>query len=117
MNSQTELDVINASVSTPTVSTRAKFAPSLIQYRVMIAYRFALAILGGYLLASLSAIVIAKTFADYRAAAAMSATLLAFCIHCAAFIWVFMVNKTLKASLGILLPSIILFAIYKMMGN
>ncbi|MBJ9951740.1 MULTISPECIES: hypothetical protein [unclassified Acinetobacter] len=117
MNSQTELDAISASVSTPTVSARAKSTPSLFNYRVMIFYRFALAILGGYLLASLSAMVIGKYFADYRASAAMAATLLAFCIHCAAFIWVFMVNKTLKASLGIVVPCIILLVIFKMMGN
>ncbi|CAM9161430.1 hypothetical protein P7L54_00585 [Acinetobacter bereziniae] len=117
MNSQTELDALNASVSTPTVSARAKSTPSLLKYRFMIFYRFALAILGGYLLASLSAMVIAKTFADYRASAAMASTLLAFCIHCAAFIWVFMVNKTFKASLGIVVPCIILLIILKMMGN
>lgn len=117
MNSQTELDAISASVSTPTVSARAKSTPSLFTYRVMIFYRFALAILGGYLLASLSAMVIGKFFADYRASAAMAATLLAFCIHCAAFIWVFMINKTLKASLGIFVPCIILLVIFKMMGN
>jgi len=117
MNSQTELDVINASVSTPTVSVRSKSQTSLTAYRVMIFYRFVLAIFGGYLLASLSAIVIASIFVDHRAAGVMSATLIAFSIHCAAFIWIFMVNKTLKASLGIFIPIIVLFAIYKLMGN
>lgn len=83
----------------------------------MIFYRFVLAILGGYLLSALSAMLIAQTFAEYRSSAAMAATLIAFSVYCAAFIWVFMVNKTLKASLGILLPCLILFLIYKSLGN
>ena len=117
MNSQTDLDAMNASISTPTLNTRIKSPSALIRYRFMIFYRFLLAIFGGYALATLSAMVIAKVFADYRAASVMSATLIAFSIHCAAFIWVFIVNKTLKASLGILIPSVILLIIYKAMGN
>lgn len=117
MNSQTELGVNATPISIPTVSVKAKTSPSITKYRVMICYRFILAIFGGYLLATLSAVVIAKTFADSRSAGVMSATLIAFCIHCAAFIWVFMVNKTLKATLGILLPCLILFILYRVMGN
>lgn len=90
---------------------------SVTAYRLMIFYRFILAAFGGYILASLSAIVIAQVFIEYRSSAAMAATLIAFCISCAAFIWVFMVNKTLKATLGILVPSLVLFAIYKVLGN
>ena len=90
---------------------------ALVTYRIMIAYRFFLATVGGYVLASLCAIVIGQYFVEYRSSAAMAATLMAFCIHCAAFIWVFMVNKTLKASLGIFVPCLILFIIYKVMGN
>lgn len=114
MNSQTEFDVIHASNSTSTLSTRIKPPSSLTIYRVMIFYRFVLAIFGGY---ALSAIVIAKTFAEYRVASVMSATLIAFSLHCAAFIWVFMVNKTLKASLGIFIPILVLFIIYKVIGS
>lgn len=88
-----------------------------ISYRLMVLYRFLLAGIGGYLLASLSAIVIAQTFSTYQSSAAMSATLVAFCLQCAAFIWVFMVHKTRKATLGIVLPSLALFLIYKIMGN
>ena len=82
------------------------------QYRLMILYRFILAGIGGYLLASLSAINIAKAMADTPSSAATTATLLAFCIYTAAFIWVFMVQKTLKASLGILLPCALLYVIH-----
>jgi hypothetical protein len=48
--------------------------------------------------------------------AAMSATLIAFCLNCAAFIWVFMVQKTLKATLGIAVPCIALYALLKFLG-
>ena len=95
---------------------RKESAP-LLAYRLMIFYRFALALVGGYALASLSAMLIAQYFMDYRASAAMSATLIAFALNVAAFIWVFMVNKTLKASLGIILPCLVLFALLKAVGN
>ena len=98
------------SIATKPKSSKIKVKPAMTTYRIMIAYRFLLAAVGGYVLASLSAIVIAQYFA-------MAATLIAFSISCAAFIWVFMVNKTLKASLGIIIPSLILFVCYKVMGN
>ncbi len=44
----------------------------------MVLYRFALALLGGYLLAALSALTIAKVFIANPVNAAMSATLIAF---------------------------------------
>ena len=112
MQSQTELNagrVLN--------TDRFKYFSRLLTYRLMISYRFLLATVGGYALASYSAIVIAQIFAEQRANAVLSATLLAFCIYCAAFIWVFMVKKTLKASLGIVLPTLILWAITTFVGN
>ncbi|OTG87455.1 hypothetical protein B9T31_02830 [Acinetobacter sp. ANC 4558] len=90
---------------------------SLFAYRLMITYRFALALIGGYVLAMLSAVVCAQYFADYRGNAAMSATMIAFTVWTCAFIWVFIVNKTLKASLGIIVPSVILYVLYKFLGN
>ena len=112
MQSQTELNagrVLN--------TDRFKYLSPLLTYRLMISYRFLLAIVGGYALASYSAIIIAQIFAEQRADAVLSATLLAFCIYCAAFIWVFMVKKTLKASLGIILPTLILWAITTFVGS
>lgn len=107
-------------VSTPqNSSARAKrnTQPTNLQlYRCMILYRFLLAGVGGYILSALTAIVIAQSFADHASSAATSATMLAFVIHTAAFIWVFMVNKTLQASLGIVIPSILLWSISKWMG-
>ena len=83
----------------------------------MIAYRFALALIGGYILSALSAMVIAQHFSDHRGSAAMSATLIAFAIWTGVFIWVFMVNKTLKASLGVILPIAVFYILYKLLGN
>lgn len=108
--------------SSPSIATKPKTAkskekPALTLYRIMIVYRFLLASIGGYVLASLAAVVIAQYFSAYQSSAAMAATLIAFSLSCAAFIWVFMVNKTLKASLGIMIPSLILFICYKGMGN
>ena len=54
-----------------------KDTPSLLTYRLMIFYRFALALVGGYVVAMLSAIVIADVFSEDRGSAAMSATLIA----------------------------------------
>ena len=101
----------------PATKSKKKVQPKLTAYRFMIFYRFLLALIGGYVLASLSAMLIAQGFNEYRSSAAMSATMLGFCIHTAAFIWVFMVNKTLKASLGIFIPTLLLYLIYHFMGQ
>lgn len=85
-------------------------------YRIMIFYRFALATIGGYALATFSAMLIAQYFSEYRGSAAMSATLIAFTLQACAFIWVFMVNKTFKATLGIMIPTLILYLLLKMLG-
>ena len=59
MQSQTELNA-----STERNTERVKYRSPLLTYRLMISYRFLLAIVGGYALASYSAIVIAKIFAE-----------------------------------------------------
>lgn len=102
----------------PRVSAKKKTkAATPLSYRFMILYRFILALLGGYILSALSAIVIAELFAEQPANAAMSATLIAFCLYCSAFIWVFMVQKTVKASLGIIVPSVLLWILIQFLGN
>lgn len=113
MQSQTEFK--SAIVLKNTDHTKP-YSP-LLKYRFMITYRFLLAIVGGYVLASYSAIVIAKLFSEHPSDAAMSATLLAFCIYCAVFIWVFMVKNTFKTSLGVILPTAILFILSQIMGS
>ncbi len=89
----------------------------LIRYRCMIAYRCLLALLGGYVFASLTAITIGQIFAEYRSSAASAATLIGFVVHVAVFIWVFMVQKTRIASLGVLLPCIGLFLLNHYLGS
>lgn len=117
MNSPSLNAVKNLTDLTAAAKKKSSKSVSMLNYRLMIFYRFALASVGGYLLASLSAACIAQYFAQQRASAAMSATLIAFCLQAAAFIWVFMVNKTLKASLGIILPCLIIFAFIQMAGH
>ncbi|OTG68203.1 hypothetical protein B9T25_05800 [Acinetobacter sp. ANC 4470] len=117
MMNSSQLDALPINHLTTSVPKKTQQTSSLLAYRFMIFYRFILALIGGYVLASLSAVVIAQYFAESRGNAAMSATLIAFTLWVCAFIWVFIVNKTLKASLGIILPSIFLFVIYKFLGN
>ncbi len=112
-----QIDAISATPVARKSLVKTKENQSTLLYRLMILYRFIVALLGGYVLSSLSAILIAEAFSEDRGSAAMSATIVAFLIWTAAFIWVFMVNKTLKASLGIILPCLILFVIYKLLGN
>ncbi len=86
---------------------------SLLPYRIMIFFRFILAILGGYALSAVTAMCIALMFPEtIKASTVMSATMLAFVIHCAVFIWVFMVQSTLKAWLGVVVPIVILSLVY-----
>lgn len=116
MNSP-NMDVIATEhVVTPKAPTKTKAKPKMLAYRCMIFYRFLLAALGGYLLASLAAIVIAQTFSESGASAAMSATFIGFILQACAFIWVFMVNKTFKATIGIILPSVLLYITYRFLG-
>ena len=105
------------SLVTSKTSRRTSAKPKTMTYRFMIFYRFLLATLGGYVLASLCAVLIAKIFSEYGSSAAMSATLIGFTLQACAFIWVFMVNKTLKASLGIVIPSILLYIIDQFLGQ
>lgn len=78
----------------------------------MVGYRFLLAIVGGYLLAALVAVVISLAFPAQLASAAMAGTLLAFALHTGVFIFVFMVHSTRKATLGIFIPLIVLALAY-----
>lgn len=101
----------------PSPKVKPKNTPkTVLFYRIMILYRFILATVGGYALATCAAMFIAQYFSEYRGSAAMSATLLAFTLQACAFIWVFMVNKTLKATLGIMIPTLILYLLLKMLG-
>jgi hypothetical protein len=43
--------------------------------------------------------------------------MIAFLLQTGAFIWVFMVNKTLKATLGILVPAGLFYIAYQFLGK
>ena len=107
----------NVAVANPVTRSKQKVQPKLAAYRFMIFYRFMLAALGGYALASFAAMLIAQYFSDYQSSAAISATMTGFLLQTAAFIWVFMVNKTLKATLGILVPAGLLYMAYQFLGK
>lgn len=117
MNSPNMDVTATAHVVTPKAPTKLKAKPKMLAYRFMIFYRFLLAALGGYVLASLAAIVIAQTFSEYDSSAAMSATFIGFTLQACAFIWVFIVNKTFKATIGIVLPTVLLYIIYLFLGQ
>lgn len=102
--------------STPALSKLNPTSAHLTRYRLMITYRFALALFGGYALAAFAAMFIAEYFSEYRGSAAMSATLIAFSLQAGTFIWVFMVNKTLKATLGIVIPTLMFYLLFKSLG-
>lgn len=118
MNTPAPLDLSTATTLPQKTANKVRATKKGIplRYRGMILYRFMLALFGGYALASLSAMFIARVFVQDRMSAALGATLTAFAIHCAVFIWVFMVNRTLKASLGVLLPCLVLFCALLVLG-
>ena len=84
MNSTTQIDALVHSEKVRPKPAKKKKVDTPVSYRLMVLYRFALALLGGYLLAALSALTIAKVFIANPVNAAMSATLIAFCLNCAA---------------------------------
>ncbi|WHP05986.1 DUF3649 domain-containing protein [Acinetobacter corruptisaponis] len=98
-------------ISSKKVKTNKK---SIIRYRVMIFFRFILALFGGYYFAAIAAMLMGQFFhtEPLKANAVMSATMLAFILHCGVFIWVFMVSSTLKAWLGVILPSVLMTVVY-----
>ncbi|ENW05023.1 hypothetical protein F934_01755 [Acinetobacter beijerinckii ANC 3835] len=80
----------------------------------MIFSRFVLAIFGGYYFAAIAAMLMGFLFSaePSKANAVFGATMLAFVIHCTVFIWVFLVNSTVKVWLGIIVPSALMTLIY-----
>lgn len=95
-----------------TIAKPAKKRWIPLRYRLHVFYRFILAIFGGYALAILISVVVSLAFPTVQASAVMSATMLAFIAHCAVFIWTFMVNSVLKASLGVFISVAIFALIY-----
>lgn len=106
---------IQQSVRVKPITKKYKVEPkSLLSYRMMIFGRFVLSMFGGYYLSAILAMCLSVFFVNepIKASAVMAVTMLAFVIHCGVFIWVFMVNSTVKAWLGVIIPSIVLTLIY-----
>lgn len=108
----------NNSTNAPPARNNHRNPSSFGRYRAMIAYRFLLAIVGGYVLSALIAAVMALGFpASVQAPATLSGTMLAFVVYTGVFIWVFMVHSTRKASLGVFIPLALFALIYWLIKN
>ncbi len=114
MNAAAAEEIVEAK---PSTRSKKKAQPKLTAYRFIIFYRFILAAFGGYALASFAAMLIAQYLSEEQSSAAMSATMIGFLLQAGVFIWVFMVNKTLKATLGILIPVMSFYIAYQFLGK
>ncbi|ENX34720.1 hypothetical protein F889_02009 [Acinetobacter colistiniresistens] len=101
-------------VSTKRVVKKQLEQSSLVKYRLMIFSRFVLAIFGGYYFAAITAMLLGVLFSTEpsKANAVFAATMVAFLVHCAVFIWVFMVSSTLKVWMGVIIPSLVMTLVY-----
>ncbi len=81
------------------------------RYRWQIALRVIVAIIGGYLLANISAILLSYLLPMPKSDAVMTGILLSFAIYAGAIMWVFAVRSIKKACVGLLVPSLILGAV------
>lgn len=79
-------------------------------YRWQIAFRAFVAILGGYALANISAILLSYLLPMPKSDAVMTGVLLSFSIYTGAIMWVFAVRSLHKAWLGLVAPSLFLGA-------
>lgn len=81
------------------------------RYSWQIALRVIVAIIGGYLLANISAILLSYLLPMPKSDAVMTGILLSFAIYAGAIMWVFAVRSMKKACVGLLVPSLILGAV------
>lgn len=78
---------------------------SAARHRWRVASRAVAAVLGGYVLAALSAAVLAVALPLPRADATLTGTMLSFLVFACAVIWVFAARTATRAWVGLLLPS------------
>ncbi|WMD23731.1 DUF3649 domain-containing protein [Achromobacter seleniivolatilans] len=84
----------------------------MMRYRLAVFSRVAAAILGGYALASAAAACLAVWLPMGRADAVTTAQMLSFVIYACGVIWVFATRNAWRAWAGILLPSVVLGALF-----
>jgi len=81
------------------------------RYRWQIALRVAVAIVGGYALANITAILLSYLLPMSKSDAVMTGILLSFAIYTGAIMWVFAVRSVKKACMGLIAPSLIIGAV------
>jgi hypothetical protein len=81
------------------------------RYRRQIALRVIVAIIGGYALANIIAILLSYLLPIPKSDAVMTGILLSFAIYAGAIMWVFAVRSVRKACVGLLAPSLVLGAV------
>jgi len=89
--------------------------PEALHYRLGVASRSVAAIVGGYLLAALSTMLLSVCLPMARVEAVMTATLASFAIYTCAVLWVFATSSALRAWLGLLIPGAVMAAILQWM--
>jgi len=104
---------MNAQADAPTGWGRWRdyFASSPSRYRAQIALRAWVAIVGGYVLAAATAIILAHALIGLDVArndATLAGNLLAFMVHPLAVLWVFACAPLARACLPIVLPAVVL---------
>ena len=85
--------------------------PNPNRYRREIAVRVLAAVLGGYVLANVVAVIIPFLVPLSTSSAVMTSLLLSFAIYTAAVLWVFSVKSVHRAWLGLAVPSVLLGAL------
>jgi hypothetical protein len=80
--------------------------------RLAVASRVVAAVIGGYVLATLSSICLAQFLPLARAEAVVLAMTLSFLVYLIAVLWCFACRSAWRAWLGLLLPSSVLGAVY-----
>lgn len=79
--------------------------------RLALLSRVVAAVIGGYLLASISTIFLSFILPASLPEAVLGATLVSFAIYTAAIVWVFAARNATRAWLGLLLPGVGLTAL------
>ncbi|MBV4537876.1 DUF3649 domain-containing protein [Pseudomonas urmiensis] len=87
---------------------KSKAAGLPLSYRLAVTSRSLAALLGGYLLASMTSVCIALLAPLAQVDAALTGLLSSFVFYLLAFIWCFACRSAWRAWLGVLLPSLLL---------
>ncbi len=90
---------------------RSKAAGLPLSYRLAVTSRCLAALLGGYLLSAMAAVLLSQWLPLPKAEAVQIGMMSSFLFYLGAFIWAFATHSAWRAWLGILLPGLVLAAI------